>query len=100
MLVRMCKDMSKLELEATTKTPQISLNAESGMMVIRGRSIPGDAEEFWSQVIQWFEDYAKKPAPHTSVKIDLEYFNISSSKQLLLLLYKLNEMNNSGCQCA
>ena len=85
--------MRILFLDATHKTPQISFNGESGQMVIKGRSIPNEAEDFWTQVHEWFDHYSSKPNSSTVVKIDLEYFNISSSKQLLLFLYKLNEMN-------
>jgi hypothetical protein len=66
-------------------------------MMIKGRSIPNEAEDFWTQVLEWFDDYATEPCQTTVVKIDLEYFNISSSKQLLHFLYKLNEMNEGSC---
>jgi hypothetical protein len=36
------------------------------------------------------------PKRPTVIKIDLEYFNISSSKRILFLLYKLNELTESG----
>jgi hypothetical protein len=36
------------------------------------------------------------PNGSTVVKIDLEYFNISSSKRILFLLYKLNELAEVG----
>jgi len=88
--------MRKLFLDATHKTPQISFNGESGLMLIKGRSIPNEAEDFWTEVLEWFDHYASKPNLSTVVKIDLEYFNISSSKQLLLFLYKLNELNLSN----
>lgn len=32
----------------------------------------------------------------TTVIIDLEYFNITSSKRILFLLYKLNELSENG----
>ncbi|EPB65439.1 hypothetical protein ANCCEY_15497, partial [Ancylostoma ceylanicum] len=38
------------------------------------------------------------PADQTVFKIDLEYFNISSSKRILFLLYKLNNLaKNPDC---
>ena len=59
---------------------------------IKGKSIPDDAEEFYSNILVWFDDYVANPCDNTVLKIDLEYFNISSSKRLLFLLYKLNEL--------
>ena len=61
---------------------------------LKGKSIPDNAEEFYSDVLDWFDDYVANPNDETVLKIDLEYFNISSSKRLLFLLYKLNELND------
>ena len=88
--------MNILTREATSKTPLVYLSADEGRFEIKGRSIPGDAEDFWRPVLDWFEGYSKNPISITEVKIDLEYFNISSSKRLLFLLYKLNEIAESG----
>jgi hypothetical protein len=88
--------MNTLTREATSKTPMIYLSAEEGRFEIKGRSIPGDAEVFWGPVLDWFEGYGSNPSDSTEVKIDLEYFNISSSKRLLFLLYKLNEIAETG----
>ena len=43
-----------------------------------------------------FDFYLSNPASQTVFKIDLEYFNISSSKRILFLLYKLNELSENG----
>ena len=61
-------------------------------MEIKGRSIPDQADEFWLPILDWFESYMHAPAAQTIFKIDLEYFNISSSKRILFLLYKLNNL--------
>lgn len=90
--------MENLFIESTTKTPQISFDSEMGVLLIKGRSIPKNAEVFWNPVLSWFEDYMKTPNSNTTIRIDLEYFNISSSKCLLLLLYKLNELKITGHQ--
>lgn len=84
--------MEPLKVEATPHTPMISFDRLSGLMEIKGRSIPDQPDEFWLPVLSWFEAYVMNPAPTTTVKIDLEYFNISSSKRILFLLYKLNEL--------
>jgi len=88
--------MNIIKIESTSKTPFIHLNAEENTFEIKGRSIPADAEDFWGPILDWFEGYGKNPNEITEVKIDLEYFNISSSKRLLFLLYKLNEIVDNG----
>jgi hypothetical protein len=89
-------DMENLFIEATVKTPFVSFNQETGAMLIQGRSIPQDAELFWDPILKWFYAYAVKPASNTNFIFEFEYFNISSSKRVLFLLYKLAEMYDNG----
>lgn len=86
--------MEKLVVYATVKTPLIDFNAQTGVMLIQGRSIPQDSELFWEPILKWFYAYAVEPAPRTHFIFDLEYFNISSSKRILFLLYKMAEMHD------
>jgi SiaC family regulatory phosphoprotein len=88
--------MNVLHIEAGAHTPLINLNPTTGIMEIRGRSIPDDPEDFWGVVLVWFDEYMRQPCKNTLVKIDLEYFNITSSKRILFLLYKLNELVDAG----
>ncbi len=87
--------MEPLYITETPKTPGINFNPQQGIFSIKGKSIPDDAEEFYSAVLEWFDDYLVRPNSETQVSIDLEYFNISSSKRLLFLLYKLNDLHAS-----
>lgn len=84
--------MQALRIQATVKTPEILFDPANKVFEIKGKSIPDNAEEFYADVLSWFDDYVANPAEETVLKIDLEYFNISSSKRLLFLLYKLNEL--------
>lgn len=88
--------MDVLRIEASAHTPFVIFNSTSGVMEIRGRSIPEEPEAFWGEVLNWFDEYMKQPVSFTLVKIDLEYFNITSSKRILFLLYKLNELVDNG----
>ena len=88
--------MEQLEIKATAETPQINFDPQSGEMMIKGRAIPQDAEAFWAPVLKWFYAYAAAPQKHTSFVLDMEYFNISTSKQLLFFLHKLNELKEDG----
>lgn len=84
--------MEILKLDSTPQTPMIHFDASNGIMEIKGRSIPDQPDEFWLPVLNWFESYMLNPNEKTVVRINLEYFNISSSKRILFLLYKLNEL--------
>lgn len=86
--------MEKLVITSTVKTPLVDFNAQTGVMLIQGRSIPQDSETFWEPILKWFYAYAVQPAEQTTFIFDLEYFNISSSKRILFLLYKMAEMHD------
>ena len=88
--------MNIFTIEETPKTPYINFDLDSGILEINGRSVPSDAENFWEPVLEKFDAYCMHPASETVVKINLEYFNISSSKRLLFLLYKMNDLVERG----
>lgn len=88
--------MEDLFINATPQTPFIHFDGKNGLMEIKGRSIPDQPDEFWLPILNWFESYLMNPVASTTIKIDLEYFNISSSKRILFLLYKLNELVDKG----
>jgi Domain of unknown function (DUF1987). len=84
--------MEFMNIEGTPKTPTITLNPESGIIEIKGRSIPENSIEFYKPIVDWLEDYAKKPNEKTVVNIQLEYFNTSSSKCILDVFKKLENL--------
>ena len=88
--------MENLEFKATAKTPQVNFDAITGVMIIKGRAIPSESEDFWGPVLKWFYAYATDPQPRTKFIFDMEYFNISSSKQILFLMHKLNDLLEVG----
>ena len=88
--------MTQFNIEETAQTPRIDFDATTGIMEISGRSIPDNSDEFWVPVLSWFESYMLNAREVTKVKIRLEYFNISSSKRILFLLYKLNDLVEQG----
>lgn len=90
--------MDNFKLEGTPKSPMVDFNAQTGVLVISGRSIPENAREFYRPLVEWIENYLKKPAPNTVFDVCLEYFNTSSSKAIFDL-FKAAEnlvLNNSS----
>ncbi len=88
--------MDKLLIQDTAQTPFVSFDAQSGVMEIKGRAIPDDEDAFWLPVLSWFEEFMLQPCDSVTFRLNLEYFNISSSKRILFLLYKLNELVKDG----
>ena len=88
--------MDTLIIEGSAKTPDIKFNPQSGVVEIKGRSIPENSIEFYKPLIDWLDKYSFKPQPNTVVNIQLEYFNTSSSKCILDVFKKLETINKSG----
>jgi hypothetical protein len=84
--------MELVNIEGTPKTPTISLNSETGTIEIKGRSIPENSIEFYKPIVDWLDEYAKAPKEKTVVSIQLEYFNTSSSKCILDVFKKLENL--------
>lgn len=84
--------METLSLQGSPKTPTVEMNAENGVIEIKGRSIPENSIDFYLPVVEWLDKYAESPAGVTEVNIQLEYFNTSSSKCILDVFKKLENV--------
>ena len=88
--------MEPIKIEGTPKTPTIHFDATAGLVEIKGRSIPENSIEFYKSLIDWLDNYLNSPATLTTVDIQLEYFNTSSSKCILDVFKKLEAIYKSG----
>ena len=87
--------MSNLIINDSIKTPTVLFDI-TGILEIKGKSIPENSLEFYRPVFEWLDIYSQSPAQKTELKISLEYFNTSSSKCLLDILRRLETINLSG----
>ncbi len=72
--------MKNLELDATKRTPKISLHTD-GVMSMTGKSYPENTFEFYAPVIAWLEEYFESNAAEQTIfNLELTYFNSGSSK--------------------
>ena len=90
--------MEKINIESTPKTPSINFDFEKGFLEIKGRSIPENSIEFYKPIVESLEKYGSTPNTVTTVNIQLEYFNTSSSKCILDVFKKLESIHKSGNQ--
>ena len=87
--------MESLSIEGTNKTPSVNLDPETGVIEIKGRSIPENSIEFYRPIVEWLDQYAKNPNKKTIVNVQLEYFNTSSSKCILDIFKKLESLKKA-----
>lgn len=84
--------MEILNLEGAEDTPKIILDKTNGIFEISGRSLPEDSAEFYRPILEWIAKYGGSPNPKTSFVFKLEYFNTASSKLILDILSKLEDI--------
>lgn len=88
--------MENIQIEMSPKTPLVTCNLQSGKLEFKGRSIPENSIEFYQPVFEWIDRYAASARPETLVDVQLEYFNTSSSKCLLDIFKKLQQLHQGG----
>jgi len=88
--------MEAIKIKGTEDTPTVILDAAEKVMEISGRSLPEDVSSFYGPILNWLTEYAKSPNPKTVFTFKLVYFNTASSKLILDILMKLEELHNAG----
>lgn len=86
------KDFINLFVEQTPKTPQVDLNQYNGELILFGKSIPENAAKVYEPVLNWVSQYILNARPTTNFRINLEYFNTSSSIWLVKILKVLMQI--------
>lgn len=88
----------RFQIVGTEEVPNIILDAENGIFEITGRSFPENVERLFTPIIEWLKEYITDPNPTTDFKFQLEYFNSSSARKIIEILFvleKLEETNNN-----
>ncbi|HNS30551.1 MAG TPA: DUF1987 domain-containing protein [Tenuifilaceae bacterium] len=88
--------METIKIMGTDDTPTVILDAENDIFEISGRSLPEDVTAFYDPILNWLDEYAANSNPKTIFTFKLVYFNTASSKLLLDILMKFEEMRENG----
>ena len=83
--------MDDIALIASTKTPSVKFSAD-GHLELKGRSIPENSLDFYKPLLEWVDNYSRQATGETTIHVQLEYFNTSSSKCLLDLFKRLENI--------
>jgi hypothetical protein len=81
-----------LKIAGTEDTPEIFFNTDTNEFMISGRSLPEDVTSFYAPVFEWMNEFSENHSGKATFKFKLEYFNTASSKIILDILMKLEEM--------
>ncbi|MEQ8358785.1 MAG: DUF1987 domain-containing protein [Cytophagales bacterium] len=89
--------MDNLIIEGSNHTPDVNFNADTGTLALKGRSTPENSIEFYRPLLEWLDQYgSNSKTEKTTLKIQLEYFNTSSSKCILDIFKKVNALFKDG----
>ncbi len=88
--------MEALHIQETIDSPEVVLDQQGNRFEISGKSLPKDVLQFYKPVLDWLNEYRKKPKPFTRIDFKLTYFNTASSKLILDIMMILEEMKKEG----
>ena len=88
--------MESIYLEPTAITPEIDFNFNSGILKLKGRSIPENPSDFYVQVLDWMKKYYKSPAALSEIWFEMEYINSGSSRYILEILRNIKKYQEEG----
>ncbi|MBP5367721.1 MAG: DUF1987 domain-containing protein [Bacteroidales bacterium] len=88
--------MRVIKIQGSDDTPKVILDADNNTFEISGRSLPEDVVAFYDPILEWLDEYSQNPLDKTVFNFKLEYFNTASSKLLLDVLLKLEDMYDAG----
>ena len=89
--------MAGLKMQATNRTPEITLDEVTNTMVFKGRSLPENTKQFYEQVKAKLNAY--KPSEGTEISIDVAFTYVSSASLIALLsIFKQLKLHSErGC---
>ena len=88
--------MEPLIINKTDDTPAIHLDKVAGKFEFTGKSLPEDVSTFYAPVFSWISDYSENALPESNFIFKMTYFNTASSKIILDILMRLEDMHNDG----
>jgi len=84
--------MQKLVLQETDNTPKVVFEPEKNIFEFSGSSHPENPAKFFNPILTWVEEYAKKPNKETNISFKLDYFNSSTAKYLLNIIWAFEKI--------
>jgi hypothetical protein len=81
-------------LSSSIHTPEVLVDEEKSLFVLRGACFPEDSVEFFQPIREFFAAHIDKlRTTPLEVHIELQYINSSSQRELYRLLYEFLQQN-------
>ena len=84
-------------IEGTANTPKVVLDTDQRYLLLEGESRPEDVRTFYAPILEWldtelFNSLIDEEGVTVTAEFKMDYFNSASSKYILDILEKLNEI--------
>ena len=84
--------MSDLLIVETESSPEINFKM-NGKLLIKGRAVSDPDSLLWIIAHEWLSNYSKTNPTNTTLILQFDCINTSSSVAILKLLYLINDLN-------
>lgn len=88
--------IEKIHYAATSSTPTVDFDPETGVLQLAGESYPENAFDFYRPLLAWVSAYAERGTSPIVAELALSYLNTSSIKSVMDLLDLLEAAHRSG----
>ena len=88
--------MKSLFIDGTSITPNIQFSVDTGLLILEGRSIPENPEDFYLSLIDWLNEYYESREGATEIHFKFEYVNSGSTKFLQEFLRLVRKFQDGG----
>ena len=88
--------MRNLIVEPGPKSPKVVFDVDKYHFELAGRSIPEDSVAFYKKIYAWLDKFGPELSGRVEFDFKLEYFNTSSSKCILDVFKRINNINKTN----
>ena len=87
--------MEALILQSTDDTPKVVFDIEKDSFEISGRSLPENAIQCYTPLLQWMNNYISSPKEISNFTFHFEYISTSSTKQIMKFILAIDQLAKS-----
>ncbi len=81
---------------ATRNSPEVRIDGNAGILMMRGSSSPENVRNFYDPVFKAVDDLDKASCTSITATFDMIYFNTGTSKCFFVILKKLEKLKSRG----
>jgi energy-coupling factor transporter ATP-binding protein EcfA2 len=85
------KKLKSLFIPSTGYTPEIKFDVGTKTFLIKGRTYPSHADQFWKPIYEWFKEYCDTNPQNLTLDISLDFISSGSEKYVLDIIKLLKK---------